>query len=144
MIIAHINTLGLLEPRILKTLALGMVKHADILQIIKHVNTVGILNFGVTRYAGTPGIIKHANTVTHTYRKLVTTLNFPCSVPSPISVHCTGNGRGKERGNRRVTQRRDVGRPPESREVAASTFEFLSSSGWISVRGVATPSSHTA
>lgn len=47
--------------------------------------------FGIIRHAGTLGIIKHANTVTHThihtYRNLVTTLNFLFSVRSPISVH---------------------------------------------------------
>jgi hypothetical protein len=72
-----------------------MVKHADMLDIIKHFNTAGIFNFrnmfGIIRYADTLGIIKHANTVAHThihrYRNLVTTLNFPCSVRSPISVH---------------------------------------------------------
>jgi hypothetical protein len=72
-----------------------MVKHANMLLLIKRVNTARILilrnMFVIIKYAGTLGIIKHANTVarihTYAYRNLVTTLNFPCSVQSPISVH---------------------------------------------------------
>jgi len=79
------------------------MKDANTLRIIMQANTLRIITqantLRIMKDASKPSIMKDASTVayTYSYRNLVTTLNFPCSVWRSISAHWKmSEGEGRE------------------------------------------------
>ena len=95
----NVNTLRI----IMEANTLRIMKDASILRIIIKANTFRVIKqanpLRIMKNASRLSIMKDASTVayTHSYRNLVATLNFPCSVRRSISAHWKmSEGGGRE------------------------------------------------